>query len=133
MQVFEDTRGVRVGDPVEMTGNLLSVFLGPGLLGQVFDGLQNPLAMLANDYGFFLPRGVDVFPLDRKKKWAFTPAVSTGDKRVAGQTIGTVQDGLFNHKIMIPFNEPDAVELTWIKEGSLPNIDKKPHLLSYPI
>ena len=118
MQVFEDTRGVRVGDPVEMSGNLLSVDLGPGLLGQVFDGLQNPLAILANDHGFFLPRGVDVFPLDRKKKWAFTPSVSMGDKRVAGQPIGSVQEGLFNHKILIPFNEPDAVEVTWIQQGS---------------
>ena len=118
MQVFEDTRGVRVGDPVEMTGNLLSVYLGPGLLGQVFDGLQNPLAILANDHGFFLPRGADVFPLDLKKKWAFTPSVSTGDKLVAGQPIGSVQEGLFNHKILIPFNEPDAVEVTWIQQGS---------------
>jgi V/A-type H+-transporting ATPase subunit A len=118
MQVFEDTRGVRVGDPVEMTGNLLSVFLGPGLLGQVFDGLQNPLAILANDHGFFLPRGVDVFPLDRKKKWAFTPSVSMGDKLVAGQPIGSVQERLFTHKILIPFNEPDTVEITWIQQGS---------------
>ena len=118
MQVFEDTRGVRVGDPVEMSGNLLSVFLGPGLLGQVFDGLQNPLAILANDHGFFLPRGVDVFPLDRKKKWAFTPSASMGDKLVAGQPIGSVKEGLFNHKILIPFNEPDAVEVTWIQQGS---------------
>lgn len=57
MQVFEDARGVRVGDPVEMRGNLLSVLLDPGLPVQVFDGLQNPLAALANDHGFFLPRG----------------------------------------------------------------------------
>ena len=118
MQVFEDTRGVRIGDSVEMSGNLLSVFLGPGLLGQVFDGLQNPLAILANDYGFFLPRGVDVFPLDRKKKWAFTPSVSMGDKLVAGQPIGSVQEGLFTHKILIPFNQKDQVEVSWIQQGS---------------
>jgi V/A-type H+-transporting ATPase subunit A len=118
MQVFEDTRGVRVGDPVEMTGILLSVYLGPGLLGQVFDGLQNPLAILANDHGFFLPRGADVFPLDLKKKWTFTPSVSMGTKLVAGQPIGSVQEGLFNHKILIPFTEPDAVEVTWIQQGS---------------
>ncbi len=118
MQVFEDTRGVRVGDPVEMSDQLVSVFLGPGLLGEVFDGLQNPLAILAHDHGFFLPRGVDVFPLDQKKKWDFTPTVSTGDKLVAGQPIGTVQEGLFVHKIMIPFNEPEAVEVTWIHQGS---------------
>ncbi|MGD9043768.1 MAG: V-type ATP synthase subunit A [Desulfobacterales bacterium] len=118
MQVFEDTRGVRVGDQVEMSDQMLSVSLGPGLLGQVFDGLQNPLALLARDHGFFLPRGVDVFPLDPKKKWDFTPTVSNGDKLVAGQPIGTVQEGLFRHKIMIPFNEPEAVEVTWIQQGS---------------
>jgi len=123
MQVFEDTRGVRVGDPVEMSGEMLSVFLGPGLLGQVFDGLQNPLAILARDHGFFLPRGVDVFPLDPNKKWAFTPTVSLGDKLVAGQPVGTVQEGLFSHKIMIPFNEPEAVEVTWIQQGSF-TVDK---------
>ena len=118
MQVFEDTRGIRVGDPVEMSGEMLSVFLGPGLLGQVFDGLQNPLAVLARDHGFFLPRGVDVFPLNKDKKWAFTPTVSTGDTLVAGQPIGTVMEGLFSHKIMIPFNEPEKVEVTWIQQGS---------------
>ncbi len=123
MQVFEDTRGVRVGDPVEMSDRMLSVFLGPGLLGQVYDGLQNPLAVLARDYGFFLPRGVDVFPLDREQKWAFTPTVSMGDKLVAGQPIGTVQEGMFSHKIMVPFNEPDSVEVTWIQQGSF-TVDK---------
>ena len=118
MQVFEDTRGVRVGDRVEMSGEMLSVVLGPGLLGQVFDGLQKPLSVLAREYGFFLPRGVDLFPLDRKKKWAFTPTVSRGDRLFAGQAIGTVQEGLFSHKIMIPFNEPGEVAVTWIKQGS---------------
>jgi V/A-type H+-transporting ATPase subunit A len=118
MQVFEDTRGVKVGDPVEMSDQMLSVFLGPGLLGQVFDGLQNPLADLARDYGFFLPRGVSVFPLDKEKKWAFTPTASKGDKLVAGQPLGTVEEGLFKHKIMVPFSEPEAVEVTWLQKGS---------------
>ncbi len=118
MQVFEDTRGVRVGDRVEMSGEMLSVALGPGLLGQVFDGLEKPLSVLAGEYGFFLPRGVDLFPLDRNKKWVFTPTVSRGDALFAGQTIGTVQEGLFSHKIMIPFNEPGEVVVTWIKQGS---------------
>jgi V/A-type H+-transporting ATPase subunit A len=115
MQVFEDTRGVRVGDPVEMSGNLLSVSLGPGLLGLVFDGLQTPLEILAKEHGFFLPRGVDVFPLDLKKKWSFTPSVSMADSLVARQPLGTVQEGLFSHKIMIPLNEPEPVEVTWIQ------------------
>jgi V/A-type H+-transporting ATPase subunit A len=101
-----------------MSDQMLSVFLGPGLLGQVFDGLQNPLAILAHDHGFFLPRGINVFPLDQEKKWTFTPTVSMGDKLIAGQPIGTVQENLFSHKIMIPFNEPEAVEVTWIQRGS---------------
>ena len=118
MQVFEDTRGVRVGDRVEMSGEMLSVVLGPGLLGQVFDGLENPLAVLARDHGFFLPRGLELFPLDLKKKWTFTPTVSRGARLFAGQPIGTVQEGLLSHKIMIPFDEPEAVDVTWIQQGS---------------
>jgi len=118
MQVFEDTDGIRVGDRVEMSGELLSVGLGPGLLGQVFDGLQNPLAVLAQKYGFFLPRGVNVLPLDENKKWAFAPQVAVGDKVSAGQAIGTVPEGPFTHKIMVPFDEPDPVEITWIQQGS---------------
>jgi len=117
MQVFEDTRGVRVGDRVDMTGEMLSAWLGPGLLGQVFDGLQNPLAVLAREHGFFLPRGVAVFPLDRQKKWAFTPCVSPGDKLLAGQPLGTVPEGWTTHKIMVPFDEPEQVEVTWIQKG----------------
>jgi V/A-type H+-transporting ATPase subunit A len=118
MQVFEDTEGVRVGDRVEMTGELLSIELGPGLLAGVFDGLANPLANIAHEYGFFLPRGVDISSLDRQKKWPFTPSVSIGDKLVAGQTLGSVPEGPFTHKIMVPFNEPGEVEVTWIRAGS---------------
>jgi V/A-type H+-transporting ATPase subunit A len=118
MQVFEDTEGVRVGDQVELTGELLSVELGPGLLGQVIDGLANPLAAIAQEHGFFLPRGVDITPIDEGKKWTFTPTVSIGDKVVAGQAIGTVPEGPFAHKIMVPFNQPDSSEVTWIQEGN---------------
>ncbi|MBW1785521.1 MAG: V-type ATP synthase subunit A [Deltaproteobacteria bacterium] len=118
MQVFEDTSGVRVGDPVELSGRMLSAGLGPGLLAQVFDGLENPLASLAREYGFFLPRGVDISPLDLQKKWTFTPVVSLGDRVVAGQAIGTVPEGPVLHKIMIPFNEPEPVEVVWIHQGT---------------
>lgn len=118
MQVFEDTDGVRVGDNVELTGQMLSVVLGPGLLGQVFDGLENPLHVIAKKYGFFLPRGVDIFPIDRDKKWNFTPSVSSGDKLIAGQTIGMVQEGHIMHKIMIPFDEPSSVEILSIQQGN---------------
>lgn len=118
MQVFEDTAGIRVGNRVELAGEMLSVELGPGLLGQVFDGLQNPLAVLAHGYGFFLPRGVNVDPLDQKRKWAFTSSVSIGDRLVAGQTIGAVPEGPCMHKIMVPFDQPEEVEVTWITQGT---------------
>jgi V/A-type H+-transporting ATPase subunit A len=118
MQVFEDTDGVRVGDRIELTGEMLSVELAPGLLSQVFDGLANPLASIAQDYGFFLPRGIDIVPIDEKKKWAFTPTVSIGDRLVAGHPIGAVPEGPLKHKIMVPFNEPGEVEVTWIREGN---------------
>jgi V/A-type H+/Na+-transporting ATPase subunit A len=119
MQVFEDTRGVRVGDTVELTGEMLSAVLGPGLLGQVFDGLLNPLHALAGKYGFFLPRGVTVPALDLDKKWHFEPGVAVGTKVPPGGVVGTVPEGEFKHKIMIPFNEPEPVEITWIRGGSL--------------
>jgi V/A-type H+/Na+-transporting ATPase subunit A len=118
-QVFENTIGVAVGDPVEQSQEMLSVSLGPGLLGQVYDGLQNPLETLAIKFGYFLPRGVDVDALDRHQKWSFLPAVRSGDKLVAGAVLGTVQEGRYTHKIMIPFDEPGEVEVTWIQEGNV--------------
>lgn len=118
MQVFEDTDGLRIGDEVELTGQMLSTTLGPGLLGQVFDGLENPLQVIAEKYGFFLPRGIDIFPLNLDKKWNFVPTVSVGDKLIAGQTVGTVQEGHLTHKIMIPFHEPGRVEVISIQPGS---------------
>jgi V/A-type H+-transporting ATPase subunit A len=117
MQVFEDTNGVRVGDRVEMTDEMLSATLGPGLLGRVFDGLQNPLAALAEQYGFFLPRGVAVPPLDLDRKWQFTPAVSSGARVPPGGVLGTVPEGPFTHKILVPFGEAEPVTVTWIAEG----------------
>ncbi len=118
MQVFEDTRGVRVGDRVELSGEMLSATLGPGLLGQVFDGLLNPLHELAERYGFFLPRGVSVPTIDPDKKWAFTPTVEAGQRVAPGGIVGTVPEGPFQHRIMLPFNEPQPVEITWVREGS---------------
>lgn len=117
-QVFESTRGVGVGDPVEQTGELLSVRLGPGLLTQVYDGLQNPLAGLAAGYGTFLPRGAEVAALDPDKTWSFQPTARMGDTLRAGDVIGTVQEGRFSHKIMVPFDLPGDVRLEWIQQGS---------------
>ena len=102
-QVFEDTTGLKVNDDVEFTGELLSVELGPGLLTQVFDGLQNPLPALAEQCGFFLQRGTYLDPLPRDIKWAYTPVVKVGDLVEAGDTLGTVPEGLYEHQIMVPF------------------------------
>ena len=118
-QVYESTLGVGVGDLVEQTGEMLSVELGPGLLGQVYDGLQNPLDVLATDFGFFLPRGVDLPALDEKCKWAFTPSVQTGAILKASSVIGTVVERGFVHKIMLPFNLQEEVEVSWIQEGNV--------------
>lgn len=119
MQVFEDTSGVRVGDRVEMTDEMLSATLGPGLLGHVFDGLQNPLAILAQRNGFFLPRGADAHPLDLDRKWRFTPQVSVGSQVIPGGILGVVPEGPFTHKILVPFGEPGPVTVTWLGQGNL--------------
>lgn len=103
LQVFEDTGDLRVGDAVEFTGELLSVELGPGLLGAIYDGLQNPLPELAEESGFFLQRGKYLPALDRKKTWKFTPKAKAGDVVQAGDTLGTVPEGIFQHRIMVPF------------------------------
>ena len=103
MQVFEDTVGLSAGCKVEFTGGLLSIELGPGLLKQIFDGLQNPLPGLAEQYGFFLQRGKYMHALPRDAKWAFTPVARPGDAVRAGDTLGTVPEGVFTHRIMVPF------------------------------
>ncbi len=102
MQIYEMTNGVKVGDPVEFTGELMSVELGPGLLTQVFDGLQNPLPNLAEQCGFFLERGVYLNPIP-DKDWEFTPIAKIGDVVTPGDAIGSVPEGLFDHIIMVPF------------------------------
>jgi len=104
MQVFEDTKGIKIGDKVEFSSEMLSVKLGPGLLSQVYDGLQNPLPQLAEKFGFFLPRGVHLQPLDQKKKWEFNPLVEAKAKVIKGTPIGFVTEGIFKHYIMVPFN-----------------------------
>ena len=103
MQVFEDTTDLRIGDAVSFSGDLLSVELGPGLLGQIYDGLQNPLPRLAEQCGFFLQRGTYLQALLRDKPWAFTPKARVGDHLSAGETLGTVPEGIFEHRIMVPF------------------------------
>lgn len=104
LQVFEDTKGLKVGDQVDFTEELLSVELGPGILTSIYDGLQNPLPDLAEKSGFFLERGVYLKPLDYEKEWEYTPLVKTGDEVIAGDRLGWVPEGIFKHYIMVPFN-----------------------------
>lgn len=103
IQVYEMTGGIKCGDTVEFTGDMLSAELGPGLLGQIYDGLQNPLPLLAEQAGWFLERGVYVDGLNAEKKWEFTPTAKVGDILRAGEYIGTVPEGSFTHRIFIPF------------------------------
>ncbi len=103
LQVFEETRGLRVGDPVELQEEMLSVVLAPGLLGQIYDGLQNPLPELAEQAGFFLRAGVYCHGVSTKRKWDFTPVARHGDTVEPGDILGTVAEELFTHRIMTPF------------------------------
>ena len=122
VQVYEETRGIAVGDQVVQTGQLLSVELGPGNLATIFDGLQNPLERVASAHGSFLKAGVQMSPLDRVQTWAFTAMAKTGDILSAGETLGTVPEGRFIHQIMVPFHIEGKVEVTWIQEGTF-NVD----------
>ena len=99
-QVFESTRGLKVGNAVEFTGHMLEVTLGPGLLSRNYDGLQNDLDKLT---GVFLKRGEYNFPLDQEKKWEFKPIAKVGDKVEAAAWLGEVDENHQPHKIMVPF------------------------------
>ena len=112
MQVFEATGGIKVGDPVEFTDQLLSVELGPGLLTQVFDGLQNPLPRLA-EQSLFLKRGTYLYPLDTERTWSYSVTATVGSELVAGDEVGWVPEGIFHHKIMLPFGWAGTWKITW--------------------
>ncbi|KAH8177238.1 ATP synthase alpha/beta family, nucleotide-binding domain-containing protein [Sarocladium implicatum] len=105
IQVYEETAGVKVGDPVVRTGKPLSVELGPGLLNGIFDGIQRPLQEISNvSKSIYIPRGVAVPALDRNKKWEFTPTMKVGDHISGGDVWGTVFENSFisTHRIMLP-------------------------------
>jgi V/A-type H+-transporting ATPase subunit A len=125
MQVFEETNGLTFGNEVEFTDELLTAELGPGLLGQVYDGLQNPLPQLAEQYGIFLSRGVYLNSLNREKGWEFTPVVKEGDIIEAGDVLGKVQEGIFDHKIMVPFNIKGYLKIIEIRQKGHYTIEEK--------
>lgn len=103
IQVYEDTEGLKIGEPVELTGELMSVELGPGLIGSIFDGIQRPLPQLAEKWGNFIQRGAMLPRLDAERKWNFVPAVKKGDELSEGMVVGTVNETKsIIHKIMVP-------------------------------
>jgi len=116
MQVFEITKGLKIGDAVEFSDEMLSVQLGPGLLGMVFDGLQNPLNELAEMHGFFLKRGITLNALDFNREWEFTPSVKIGDRVTGASAIGEVPEGIFKHQIFVPFDIREECKVTAIVE-----------------
>jgi len=104
IQVYEDTSGIRPGEPVENTGLSLAVELGPGLLSSIYDGIQRPLVVLVDKMGNFIQRGVSAPGLDRGKKWEFKPVVKAGDRVGPGTIIGEVQETNIVHRVMVPPN-----------------------------
>jgi len=118
LQVFEETDGVRYGDEVELTGQMLSLTLGPGMLGVIYDGLQNPLVNLGKQDGFFLKRGRDLYSLDSRQSWDFEPAKKVGDRVMAGDVMGSVKEKNIRHRIMVPFDLVGAAEVLSIESGS---------------
>ncbi|MGN0488708.1 MAG: V-type ATP synthase subunit A [Ruminococcus sp.] len=116
IQVYEETSGLGPGEVVESTGAPLSVELGPGLIGSIYDGIQRPLNEIMKVAGTNLTRGIDVPSLDHQKKWHFTPVAKVGDKVSAGDVLGTVNEtNAVLHKILVPNNMQGTVES--IKEG----------------
>ncbi|MFY7842857.1 MAG: V-type ATP synthase subunit A [Rhabdochlamydiaceae bacterium] len=119
IQVFEDTKGVKLGSLVEFSGHLLEAELGPGLLTSIVDGLQNPLESLAEACGLFLKRGVYVPPINRSKHWDYEPTAHVGEEIERGDSLGYTMEGSFKHLIMVPFNHYGKYKLVWvIKPGS---------------
>ena len=111
IQVYEETAGIGPGEPVISTGEPLSVELGPGLLENMFDGIQRPLDMIRAEVGDFLEKGVDVKPLNREKKWHFIPKKKVGDKVSTGDILGIVHETeVVEHKIMVPYGIEGTVE-----------------------
>ncbi|NLW31374.1 MAG: V-type ATP synthase subunit A [Fibrobacter sp.] len=132
MQVFEETGGLKAGDDVEFTSELLSVILGPGILGQVYDGLQNPLPEMAEKYGFFLQTGIYLKPLDENRKWKFTPIAKPGDTVYPGSYLGNVVENIFDHKIMVPFGFRGSFKVSEINPEGVYSINEPVAVLETP-
>jgi V/A-type H+/Na+-transporting ATPase subunit A len=124
IQVYESTSGLKPGEPVKGTGQPLSVLLGPGVIGKIYDGIQRPLDEIAQKSGAFIGRGVATTPVDLKKKYKFLPAVKVGDEIGAGSVLGFVEETpLLTHSILAPPNHPGGKIVEAAKENSF-NIDQ---------
>jgi V/A-type H+-transporting ATPase subunit A len=123
IQVFEDTREISFGTPVTFEQQLLEAELGPGLLTSILDGLQNPLQAVANAAGFFLPRGIYLPPIDRKRHWNYEPQAKVGEVLQRGDTIGTTLEGRFHHQIMVPFSHYGSYKLSWLLPAGSYTVD----------
>ncbi len=130
LQVFEETRGLRVGDEVVFKDEMLSAIMGPGLLGQIYDGLQNPLPQFAEKAGYFLEPGISLYPLDIERKWEWTPMVNPGDTLLAGDTLGSVPESIFKHPIMVPFRWSGELKVKWIAGTGEYTIEEKIAILT---
>jgi len=118
IQVYESTSGLKPGEPVVGTGNPLSVLLGPGIIGQLYDGIQRPLRELSKQSGSFIGRGIVTTPVDMTKKWHFVPTVSVGDEVTGGDILGTVKEtDLIDHSIMVPPDHPGRKIKNIVSEG----------------
>ncbi|HXG08036.1 MAG TPA: V-type ATP synthase subunit A, partial [Nitrososphaera sp.] len=118
IQVYESTSGLKPGEPVVGTGQPLSVLLGPGIIGRIYDGIQRPLDEIAAKSGAFIGRGVVTTPVDMKKKYAFKPSVKKGDQVGPGSILGTVEETpLLTHSILVPPDHPGGKVVDIAGEG----------------
>ena len=118
IQVYESTSGLRPGEPVVGTGQPLSVLLGPGIIGKIYDGLQRPLKEIAQKSGAFIGRGVATTPVDMKKKYKFKPSLKKGDEISAGSILGTVEETpLLTHSILVPPDHQGGKITDIVSEG----------------
>jgi V/A-type H+/Na+-transporting ATPase subunit A len=118
IQVYESTSGLKPGEDVIGTGQPLSVLLGPGILGRIYDGIQRPLDEIAEKSGAFIGRGITTSPVDMKKKYRFNPLVKKDDTIFGGSVLGTVEETpLLTHKILVPPNYPESTITDVAKEG----------------
>jgi len=122
IQVYEDTSGLYVGEPIESAENPLTVELGPGLLTGIFDGVQRPLESVRHQKGDFIARGAVVNALDRERKWAFEPSAARGAQVAPGDVLGSVQEFGFKHQILVPPSSKGG-EIAEIKRGEFTVVD----------